>query len=111
MFSGGRVWTTLEVMSDMNLGMVQEMCETTFLYLGNNLYATLRCRPFSLERPIPFDLEDIQTMRWLQYDINDRYMYFEMQIGSDYETLVQSDEVGGLLGPKMVRVSGTVETA
>ena len=77
----------------MNLGMIQEMCETTLLYLGNNLYATLRRHPFSLERPIPFDLEDIQTMRQLEYDINERYMYFEMRIGSDYETLVQNEEV------------------
>ena len=92
-FSCRRVWTTLEVMPEMNLGMIQEMCETTLLYLGNNLYATLRHHAFSLERPIPFDLEDIQTMRQLEYDINERYMYFEMRIGSDYETLIQNEEV------------------
>ena len=92
-FSCGRVWTTLEDLPDMDLGVVQEMCKTTLLYLGNNLYAMLRRRLFSLERPIPFDLEDMQMMRPLHQDLNERHMYFEMRIGSDYETLVQSDEV------------------
>ena len=102
-----RVWTTLEVLPDMDLGVVQGMCETTLLYLGNNLYPMLRQHLFSLKRPIPFDLEDMQMMRPLHQDLNERLMYFEMRIGSDYETLVQSDEVTPIPDKKSIPRRGS----
>ena len=39
--NGGRIWTTLETSQDMSISIIQEMCETTLLYLGNNLYGIL----------------------------------------------------------------------
>ena len=72
------------------VGVIQEMCETT---LGNNLYGILRRHPFSLEQPIPFDLEDIQRIRTLHYDTNIQEMFFDMRTGSDYELLVRDEEV------------------
>ena len=47
--NGGRIWTTLETNQDMTISVVQEMCETTLLYLGNNLYGPHRRKPFTLE--------------------------------------------------------------
>ena len=61
-FNNGHIWTTLDVSPNMTVGTIQEMCETTLLYLGNNIYRILRHRPFSLERPIPFDLENMQRV-------------------------------------------------
>ena len=48
-FNNGRIWTSLEVTPSMSIGTIQEMCETTLLYLGNNIYGILRRRPFMLE--------------------------------------------------------------
>ena len=94
----------------MDLGVVQEMCETTLLYLGNNLYAMLRRCLFILERPIPFDLEDMQMMRPLHQDLTERHMYFEMRIGSYYETLVHSDEVTPIPDIKPFQEEGSPTT-
>ena len=78
---------------NMTVGTIQEMCETTLLYLGNNIYGILRRRPFSLECPIPFDLDDMQKVRPLTYDDNIRHMFFEIRMNSDYELLVTENEI------------------
>ena len=41
-FTGSQPWCTVEVSACMTLGIVQEMCETILLYLGNYLFATLK---------------------------------------------------------------------
>ena len=69
------------------------MCEITLLYLGNNIYRILRHHPFSLECPIPFDLDDMQKIHPLTYDDNIRPMFFEIRMNSDYELLVTEDEI------------------
>ena len=51
-FNSGRIWTTLEVSPRLSVNIIQEMCETVMLYLGNNLYGTLRRKPFTLDQPI-----------------------------------------------------------
>ena len=68
--NGGRIWTTLETNQDMTISVIQEMCETTLLYLGNNLYGTLRRKPFTLERPLKFNLNNMQRMRPIFMDLN-----------------------------------------
>ena len=92
-FNNGHIWTTLEVTPSMSIGTIQEMCETTLLYLGNNIYGILCHRPFSLECPIPFDLDDTQRVRPLTYDNNFQKMYFEMHLNSEYEMLVTEEEI------------------
>ena len=77
----------------MTEGTIQGMCETTLLYLGNNIYGILRRRPFSIECPIPFDLDDMQKVCPLTYDDNNRHMFFEIRLNSDYELLVTEDEI------------------
>ena len=77
----------------MTVGTIQEMCETTLLYLGNNIYGILRHRPFSIERPIPFDLNDMQKVHPLTYNDNNRHMFFEIRLNCDYELLVTEDEI------------------
>ena len=41
-FNNGRIWTTLDVTPNMTIGTIQEMCKTTLLYLGNNIYGILQ---------------------------------------------------------------------
>ena len=41
-FNLGHIWTTLEVNPGLPVSIIQEMCKTVMLYLGNNLYGTLR---------------------------------------------------------------------
>ena len=40
-YTGLRPWCTLKKTPSMTLGIVAEICETTLLYLGNNLYGIL----------------------------------------------------------------------
>ena len=40
---------SLETNQDMSISVIQEMCETTVLYLGNNLYGVLHRKPFTLD--------------------------------------------------------------
>ena len=84
-FNSGQIWTTLDVKPNMTVDTIQEMCETTLLYLGNNIYGILRRQPFSIERPIPFDLDDMQKVHPLTYNDNNRHMFFERRLNSDYE--------------------------
>ena len=42
---------------------------------------------------MPFDLEDMQRVQPLTFDINLYHMYFEMRLNSEYELLVTEDEV------------------
>ena len=70
-FNAGCIWTTLEVNSELPVNIIQEMCETVMLYLDNNLYGSLRRKPFTLDQPIQFHLPDIQRMRLLHCDIID----------------------------------------
>ena len=92
-FNAGRIWTSMEVDSSMTQGICQKMCESTLLYLGNNLYGILRRRPFTLERPIQTLLDDTQCMRPLFVDANMNTMYFEMRKDSSYETAIQEEEI------------------
>ena len=92
-FNNGHIWTTLDVEPNMTVGTIQEMCETTLLYLGNNIYGILRCRPFTLERPIPFDLDNMQHVRPLTYDNNVHHMFLKLRMNSDYERLVTEEEI------------------
>ena len=92
-FNNGRIWTTPDVKPNMTIGTIQEMCKTTLLYLGNNIYGILRRRPFSLEQLIPFDLNDIQHVCPLIYDVNEHQMFFELRLNSDYEWLITEDEI------------------
>ena len=92
-FNSRHIWTTLDVRPNMTVGTIQEMCETTLLYLGNNIYLILRHRPFSLEHPILFDLDEMQRVHSLTYDGNTRHMFFEVRMNSDYELLVTEDEI------------------
>ena len=92
-FNAGRIWTSMEVKPNMTQGICQEMCESVFLYLGNNLYGILRRRPFTLERPVLTLLDDIQKMRPLFVDTNLYTMYFEVRKDSSYESLIQEEEI------------------
>ena len=77
----------------ISLGICLEMCETILLYIGNNLYGLLRHRPFSIEWPIPLNIDDIQCMRPLYQDWNTKILYFKKHINSDYELLIWEEEV------------------
>ena len=108
MFNNGRIWTTLEVTPSMSIGTIQEMCETSLVYLGNNIYGILCHRPFTLECPIPFDLDDIQRVRPLTYDNNFQKMYFKMHLNSEYEILVTEEEITSPEDVKPIIVSPPV---
>ena len=84
-FNSGHIWTTLEVNPGLPVSIISEMCETFMLYLGNNLYGTLRRKPFTPERPIQFHLPDIQRMRLLHRDVKEHKLHLEICMDSDYE--------------------------
>ena len=69
------------------------MCKTVMLYLGNNLYGTLRHKPFTLDRPIQFLLQDIQRMRLLHHDVRQHKLHLEICMDSDYELLLNEEEI------------------
>ena len=98
--NGSRIWTTLETNQNMTISVIQEMCETTLLYLGNNLYGTLHRKPFTLERPLKFDLNDMQRMRPIFTDLNTNCMYFEIHKDSDFEQLLRDEEIFDVEEPK-----------
>ena len=66
--NAGQAWTNMQLQDDMSFDMVLEMCKTRLLYLGNNLCATLRQRPFTLERSLEVKVKDIQKSRQLIED-------------------------------------------
>ena len=76
--NAGRAWTTMQLQDGMSFDTVLEMCETRLLYLGNNLYATLRRHPFTLERPLEVKVKDIQKSRQLIEDRVERTLRLEM---------------------------------
>ena len=98
--NGGRIWTTLETSQDMSISIIQEMCETALLYMGNNLYGILRRKPFALEHPLKFDLGDMQCMRPFFTDAATNCMYFEIHKSSDFEQLLRDDEIFEMEEPK-----------
>ena len=91
--TSGRPWTSMQVPDGLSFDSVIEMCETRFLYLDNNLFATLRRRPFTITRPIEFNLKDMQKMRPLHQDRVEGTLHIEMRTDSDYECLVNPDEI------------------
>ena len=99
-FNSGHIWTTLEVDPGLPVSIIQEMCETVMLYLGNNLYSTLRRKPFTLDRPIQFHLPDIQRMRLLHCDIREHKLHLEICMDSEYELLLNEEEIIPLAEPK-----------
>ena len=76
------------------------MCETTLLYLGNNLYGILQRKPFTLDHPLKFDLGDMQRMQLLFTDAATYCMYFEIHKSSDFEQLLRDDEIFEVEEPK-----------
>ena len=98
--NGGRIWTTLKTNQDMTISVIQEMCETTLLYLGNNLYGTLHMKPFTLDRPLKFDLSDMQQMRPIFTDVNTNCMFFEIHKNSDFEQVLRDEEIFDVEEPK-----------
>ena len=58
-------WHTMNPESGLTFNMVEEMCETKLLYIGENLFGVLRKLP--LNRPItpPIILPDVQASRLL----------------------------------------------
>ena len=42
-FTATQPWCTVKVKENMTIGIIQEMCETVLLYLGNKLYGVLQC--------------------------------------------------------------------
>ena len=82
------------------VSIIQEMCETVMLYLGNNLYGTLRRKPFTLDRPIQFHLPDIQRMRLFHHDICEHKLHLEIRKDSKYELLLNEEEIIPLAQPK-----------
>ena len=61
--NNGRVWTTMNVPVGTSQNVVEEMCECRFLYLGNNLYALLKRRLFTLVKLVETVLDNWQCMR------------------------------------------------
>ena len=61
-------WHTINPESGLTFNMVEEMCETKLLYIGENLFGVLHRLP--LNRPItpPIILSDIQASRLLTRD-------------------------------------------
>ena len=101
-FTVTQPWCTVKAKENMTIGIIQEMCETVLLYLGNKLYRVLRCRPFTLDRPVTIDLDDTQQMRFIHHDHNLHEAYLEMHINSAYEHYVREEEIDQLEPPKPV---------
>ena len=98
--NAGCAWTTMQLPEGMSFNTALEMCETRLLYIGNNLYATLRRRPFSLYRPLEINIKDIQKSHQLIWDRVEGTLRLEMQVDSSYESLVRDDEICKLLDQK-----------
>ena len=101
-FTATQPWCTVKVKENMTIGIVQEMCETVLLYLGNKLYGVLQCKPFSMKRPVTIDLDDTQRLRLMHHDHNLHKAYLEMRIDSVYEWYVCDEEIDELEPPKPV---------
>ena len=101
-FTATQPWCTVKVKENMTIGIIQEMCETVLLYLGNKLYRVLRCRPFTLDRPVTIDLDDTQQMRIIHRNHNLHEAYLEMQINSAYERYIREEEIDQVEPPKPV---------
>ena len=100
-YNSGHIWTTLEVKPGLPVSIIQEMCETVMLYLGNNLYGTLKRKPFTRDHPIQFHLLDIQRMRLLHHDILEHKLHLEIRMDSDFELLLNEEEIEPLIQPKL----------
>ena len=92
-FNAGHIWITLEVNSELPVNIIQKMYETVILYLDNNLYGSLTRKSFTLDQPIQFHLPDIQRMRLLHCDIIDHKLHLEIRTDSEFELLLNEDEV------------------
>ena len=101
-FTATQPWCTVKVKENMTIGIIQEMCETVLLYLGNKLYGVLRHKPFTMEWPVTIDLDDTQRMRLMHRDHNLHEAYLEMRINSAYEWYIREDEIDQLEPPKPV---------
>ena len=84
----------------MTISVIQEMCATTILYLGNNLYRILRRKPFTLDHPLKFDLSDMHRMTPIFTDVNTNHMYFKIHKNSDFEQLLRDEEIFDVEEPK-----------
>ena len=51
--------------------MIEEMCETKLLYIGENLFGVLKCLPFNRLDTPPIVLSDIQNARIIDRDVSE----------------------------------------
>ena len=98
--NNGRVWTTMDVPAGTSQNVVEEMCECRFLYLGNNLYALLKRRPFTLTKPVETVLDDWHNMRPLYRNKADHTVYLELIVNGEFERCIQDDEIDKLVEQK-----------
>ena len=101
-FTATQPWCTVKVKENMTIGIIQEMCETVLLYLGNKLYGVLRCQPFTLDCPVTIDLDDTQQMRIIHRDHNLHEAYLDMRINGAYECYIREEEIDQVEPPKPV---------
>ena len=59
----------------MRAEVVEEACESKFVFLGDNLFGELRRKPLIMVIPSPINLNEIQTARQLHRDPNLMEMY------------------------------------
>ena len=64
-------WHSVNPTAGQTFNMIEEMCETKLLYIGENLFGVLRRLP--LDRPItpPIVLSDVQNARLIDRDISE----------------------------------------
>ena len=68
-------WCTVDVKPGMRAEVVEEACESKFVFLGDNLFGELRRKPLTMVIPPPINLDEIQMARQLHRDPNLMEMY------------------------------------
>ena len=71
--NASRTWMSIQLQEGMTFDAVLEMCKTRLLYLGNNLYAVLRRKPFTIDRPLELSIQHIHKNRRLIEDKSRRH--------------------------------------
>ena len=82
-------WHTVNPNSGLSFNMIEEMCETKLLYIGQNLFGVL-CR-LPLNRPItpPIVLPDVQASRLLTRDISHNIHLTIMGVTRQHQPITQ----------------------
>ena len=70
-------WCTIDMKPGFSLQKVLEACETKLLYLGDNLFGELHCKPTGNVPPPQINLEELHAARRLYRDPNLLEMYIE----------------------------------